>query len=126
MNWYLKCLKQYIDFWGRARRKEYWMFTLWNIVITMFLAALAAIGTEIGSDSSVSYIPMVLYLLYGLFILIPSFTVSVRRLHDIGKSGWWILISLIPVIGGIILLVWYCTEGQRCENEWGPDPKEGE
>lgn len=69
---------------------------------------------------------MVLYLLYGLFILIPSFTVSVRRLHDIGKSGWWILISLIPVIGSIILLVWYCTEGQRCENEWGPDPKEGE
>jgi len=126
MNWYLKCLKQYIDFWGRARRKEYWMFTLWNIVITMFLAALAAIGTEIGSDSSVSYIPMVLYLLYGLFILIPSFTVSVRRLHDIGKSGWWILIGLIPVIGSIILLVWYCTEGQRCENEWGPDPKEGE
>ena len=126
MNWYLKCLKQYIDFWGRARRKEYWMFTLWNVVIIMFLAALAAIGTEIGSDSFVSYIPMVLYLLYGLFILIPSFTVSVRRLHDIGKSGWWILISLIPVIGSIILLVWYCTEGQRCENEWGPDHKEGE
>ena len=126
MNWYLKCLKQYIDFWGRARRKEYWMFTLWNVVIIMFLAALAAIGTEIGSDSFVSYIPMVLYLLYGLFILIPSFTVSVRRLHDIGKSGWWILIGLIPVIGSIILLVWYCTEGQRCENEWGPDPKEGE
>lgn len=126
MNWYLKCLKQYIDFWGRARRKEYWMFTLWNVVIIMFLAALEAIGTEIGSDSFVSYIPMVLYLLYGLFILIPSFTVSVRRLHDIGKSGWWILIGLIPVIGSIILLVWYCTEGQRCENEWGPDPKEGE
>ena len=126
MNWYLKCLKQYIDFWGRARRKEYWMFTLWNVVITLFLAALAAIGTEIGSDSFVSYIPMVLYLLYGLFILIPSFTVSVRRLHDIGKSGWWILIGLIPLIGSIILLVWYCTEGQRCENEWGPDPKEGE
>ena len=126
MNWYLKCLKQYIDFWGRARRKEYWMFTLWNVVIIMFLAALASIGTEIGSDSFVSYIPMVLYLLYGLFILIPSFTVSVRRLHDIGKSGWWILIGLIPVIGSIILLVWYCREGQRCENEWGPDPKEGE
>ena len=126
MNWYLKCLKQYIDFWGRARRKEYWMFTLWNVVIIMFLAALEAIGTEIGSDSFVSYIPMVLYLLYGLFILIPSFTVSVRRLHDIGNSGWWILIGLIPVIGSIILLVWYCTEGQRCENEWGPDPKEGE
>ena len=126
MNWYLKCLKQYIDFWGRARRKEYWMFTLWNVVIIMFLAALAAIGGEIGSDSLLSYIPMVLYLLYGLFILIPSFTVSVRRLHDIGKSGWWILISLIPVIGSIILLVWYCKEGQRCENEWGPDPKEGE
>ena len=126
MNWYLKCLKQYIDFWGRARRKEYWMFTLWNVVIIMFLAALEAIGTEIESDSFVSYIPMVLYLLYGLFILIPSFTVSVRRLHDIGKSGWWILIGLIPLIGSIILLVWYCREGQRCENEWGPDPKEGE
>ena len=126
MNWYLKCLKRYIDFWGRARRKEYWMFTLWNVVIIMFLAALAAIGGEIGSDSLLSYIPMVLYLLYGLFILIPSFTVSVRRLHDIGKSGWWILIGLIPLIGSIILLVWYCTEGQRCENEWGPDPKEGE
>ena len=126
MNWYLKCLKRYIDFWGRARRKEYWMFTLWNVVIIMFLAALAAIGGEIGSDSLLSYSPMVLYLLYGLFILSPSFTVSVRRLHDIGKSGWWILIGLIPLIGSIILLVWYCTEGQRCENEWGPDPKEGE
>ena len=132
MNWYLKCVNQYADFRGRARRKEYWMFILWNIVIASALGAfmMVTMAFDEYADSTLSSIPLgisfFLYILYALFIFIPSLAVCVRRLHDIGKSGWWLLIDVIPVIGPIILLVWYCTEGQRCENEWGPDPKEGE
>ncbi|OGU59009.1 MAG: hypothetical protein A2X64_03885 [Ignavibacteria bacterium GWF2_33_9] len=113
MDWYLKVLKQYVDFNGRARRKEYWMFVLINFIF-MILASILdyIIGTY-----------FVIYSLYALAILLPALAVGIRRLHDLGKSGWWIFISLIPLIGAIWLLILMFTEGQRQANEYGPDPK---
>ena len=90
MEWYLKVLKQYGDFSGRARRKEYWMFVLFNIIFT-------GIATLISPK---------LYAIYTLAVLIPNLAVSVRRLHDINKSGWWLLISLTG-IGNLLLLYWF-------------------
>lgn len=122
MNWYLKCLKQYADFSGRARRKEYWMFVLFNALFAFVLGFLDGImGLTIGGSNL-----GILSLIYSLAVLIPSIAVGVRRLHDIGKSGWAYFMAFIPIVGGIILLVWFCQEGSRQANEWGPDPKEGE
>ncbi|MCH7514874.1 MAG: DUF805 domain-containing protein [Bacteroidetes bacterium] len=120
MNWYLKVLKQYADFIGRARRKEYWMFVLFNMifsVIAMILDNVLGIAME-----GIGYGP--LYGIYLLAIILPSLAVAVRRLHDIGKSGWMILISLIPLIGGIWLLVLLVTDSNPGDNQYGPNPKE--
>ena len=120
MNWYLKVLKQYADFNGRARRKEYWMFILFNMIFSIVAMILDNIlGIAIGG---IGY--GLLYGLYVLAVLIPSIAVAVRRLHDIGKSGWMILISLIPLIGAIWLLVLLVTDSNSGENEYGPNPKE--
>ena len=113
MNWYLKCWKQYADFTGRARRTEYWMFTLVNFLIS-FLLNLVLVGTFLGLS---------FYYIYSLAIFIPSLAVCVRRLHDVGRSGWWYLIGLIPVIGWILLIVWFCTDSQPGANKWGENPK---
>ncbi|MEU0136765.1 DUF805 domain-containing protein [Streptomyces sp. NPDC006296] len=112
MNWYLAVLKNYAGFSGRARRKEYWMFVLFNFIAA---AVLYALGLAIDSQ-----IP---YLIYVLAVLIPALAVVVRRLHDTGRSGWWILIGLVPLVGGIVLLVFMCIEGVREPNEYGANPK---
>ena len=120
MNWYLKVLKQYADFNGRARRKEYWMFVLFNTIfsiLAMIFDNVFGIAIE-----GIGYGPI--YLLYVLAMMIPSLAVAVRRLHDVGKSGWMILISLIPIIGGIWLLVLFVNDGNPGENEHGANPKE--
>lgn len=120
MNWYLKVLKQYADFSGRARRKEYWMFVLFNIIfamVAMVLDNVSGIAME-----GIGYGP--LYGLYTLAVLIPSIAVGVRRLHDIGKSGWMMLITFIPLIGGIWLFVLMVTDSNPGENEYGLNPKE--
>lgn len=122
MNWYVKCLRQYTDFTGRARRKEYWMYTLFNVII---VALLAGIDYLLGWFS-IEYRIGVLSGIYYLAVLLPGLAVCVRRLHDIGKSGWNYLLGLIPIVGPIILLVYYCTEGDRFENAWGEDPKKDE
>ncbi len=120
MKWYLKVLKQYADFNGRARRKEYWMFALFNIIFTVVAVILDNIlGIAV---EGFGYGP--LYGLYALAVLIPSLAVAVRRLHDIGKSGWMILISLIPIIGVIWLFVLLVTDSNPGENEYGANPKE--
>lgn len=119
MNWYLEVLKKYAVFSGRARRQEYWMFILFNLIFTfvaMFLDYI--LGTAFGSGTY-----GVIYLLYVLAVFIPSLAVSVRRLHDVGKSGWFYFIVLIPFIGAIWLLVLACTEGQHGPNQYGDDPK---
>jgi uncharacterized membrane protein YhaH (DUF805 family) len=113
MEWYLKVLKNYVGFQGRARRKEYWMFCLFSLIISIVLAIL----------ESIAGMPSVLTGLYTLVTLLPSLAVSFRRLHDTGRSAWWILIGLIPLIGGIILLVFTCQDSQENDNQYGPNPK---
>lgn len=121
MQWYLKVLRQYADFGGRARRTEFWMFTLFNAIISVVLMIIDySAGLTYGERAMSSG---VLGTIYSLAVLIPTIAVAVRRLHDTGRSGWWILISLIPIIGAIILIVWYCGDGQPGHNQWGPNPK---
>ena len=120
MNWYLKVLKQYADFSGRARRKEYWMFVLFNMIFAIVAMGLDnAFGIAIGE---IGYGP--LYGIYGLVLFIPSLAVSVRRLHDVGKSGWMILIPIIPIIGAIWLFVLMVTDSNPERNQYGENPKE--
>ena len=124
MNWYLKVLKNYAVFSGRARRKEYWMFALFQLIFA--LAAMAIdniIGTtfKIG-DQGIPY--GYVYMIYTLALFIPALAVAVRRLHDVGKSGWFLLICLIPIIGVIWLLVLLVTDSKPGDNEYGPNPKE--
>jgi uncharacterized membrane protein YhaH (DUF805 family) len=115
MQWYLAALKNYAVFSGRARRTEYWMFALVNLVITLVFYVLA-LATRSGFF-------IVLVLLYGLAVLLPGLAVTVRRLHDIGMSGWWILIGLVPFVGGIVLLVFSLIPGNQGPNRYGDDPK---
>lgn len=122
MNWYLKVLRQYADFSGRARRKEYWMFTLFN---TIFLIV-AIIVDNVIKLTLPGVLPYgILYFICAFAVLIPGLAVSVRRLHDVGKSGWMILISLIPIVGSIWLLVLLVTESDPYENAYGQNPKSG-
>ena len=115
MNWYLTVLKKYAVFSGRARRAEYWMFVLFNIIFAVVAVILDnVLGTAI---EDVGY--GLFYILYGLAVLIPSLAVAVRRLHDIGKSGGWIFIVLIPIIGSIWLIVLLATDSQPGENQYG-------
>tara|TARA_B100000795_G_C22755200_1_gene421192 strand:- start:1099 stop:1464 length:366 start_codon:yes stop_codon:yes gene_type:complete len=120
MNWYLKVLKQYADFDGRARRTEYWMYTLVNILVIVVLALLDNLtGMSYMEGMPYGY----LTLLYTLAVFIPGLAVAIRRLHDMGKSGWWYLIGLVPFIGGIWLVILLATDGQPQENEYGSNPK---
>ncbi len=122
MNWYLKCWNQYADFSGRARRKEYWIFSLINGVIIIILYILQMVMIE----STLWLIFPIVFFLYALAVFLPSLAVNIRRLHDIGKSGWWYLIYLIPIIGSIWLFVLMCLDSEPGENQWGENPKEVE
>ena len=118
----------YINFKGRARRKEYWMFTLVYVIILMGCTAIDnMLGTVFMMDAwALGEISMGYgwaYTICGLAHFLPALSLVVRRLHDVGKSGWFYLIILIPLIGIIWLLILYCTEGQKQDNKWGPDPK---
>jgi uncharacterized membrane protein YhaH (DUF805 family) len=106
------CLTKYADFSGRARRSEYWYFFLFgalvNIVVSIFAGAIHL--------SFLSY-------LVSLALIVPSVAVGVRRLHDIGKSGWWLLISLVPLVGPIVLIVFLATDTNPSGDQYGPSPK---
>lgn len=118
MNWYLEVLRKYAVFGGRARRKEYWMFILFNILISFALGVVEGmfgLVTELG----IGMISMV----YALLLLIPSLAVGVRRLHDTGRSGWWLLIAFVPIVGAIALLVFAVQDSESGHNEYGPNPK---
>ncbi len=120
MKWYFKVLKQYADFSGRARRKEYWMFVLFNMVFSfaaMILDHILGIVIE-----TAGYDPF--YILYSLAVFIPSLAVGVRRLHDIGKSGWMWLIVFIPIVGAIWLIALMTFDSKPGANKWGDNPKE--
>jgi len=119
MNWYLEVLKKYAVFSGRARRKEYWFFVLFNFI---FAVVLAFIDGMIGTfDPETGY--GVLSGIYGLAVIIPGIAVTIRRLHDTDRSGWWLLILFIPLIGAVWLLVLMVIDGTSGQNQYGPDPK---
>ncbi len=121
MNWFLAALNKYADFSGRAQRSEYWYFYLFYILIYI---ALAMVGGWVGSLSDDTGVGMgILMGLFTLGMLMPSIAVGVRRLHDTDRSGWWMLIGLIPIIGGIVLLVFCVQDSQPTTNRFGPNPK---
>ncbi len=108
-------LAKYADFSGRARRAEYWSYTL---VISVIGGILSFLGQRIGIFNLLSYV-------FSIAVLVPGLAVAWRRLHDIGKKGTWYLVVLIPVVGWILLIFWYCQDSQPGTNEFGPNPKEG-
>ncbi|MBT1449654.1 DUF805 domain-containing protein [Glaciecola sp. XM2] len=112
MDWYIGVLKKYVEFNGRARRTEYWMFFLFNFIISILLGFIdGLLGTGF------------LGLIYALAVFLPSLAVGVRRLHDTGRSGWWVLIGLIPLIGFIVLIYFFVLDSDTGDNEYGPSPK---
>jgi len=106
-------LTQYCTFSGRARRSEYWYFVLFNFIIGMVASV---IGRAVGSN--------ILSIVVSIALFLPGLAVAVRRLHDIGKSGWWLFISLVPFVGAILLFIWVIKDSDPGENQFGPNPKE--
>jgi uncharacterized membrane protein YhaH (DUF805 family) len=115
MQWFIDCVtKKYADFSGRARRTEYWMFFLFNVIISVILGVVEQAIGIVGPSA-----------LVGLALLIPGIAVGVRRLHDIGKSGWWLLVAFAPCIGALILIYFFVQDSQPGSNEYGANPKGG-
>ncbi|MGL5451717.1 MAG: DUF805 domain-containing protein [Aeromonas sp.] len=112
MNWYISVLKQYTVFNGRARRTEYWMFALCNCVIGLLLSL---VGNLMGADFISG--------IYSFAVLLPSLAVAARRLHDTDRSGWWLLLVLVPLIGALVVLYFMVSNGQQGPNRFGDDPK---
>lgn len=113
MNWYIEVFKKYAVFEGRARRTEYWMFQLFNCIFLVLLTLVESATQNTG----------ILIGLYVLVVLLPNLSVTIRRLHDTNRSGWWFLISFLPVIGPIILLVFMAQNSVSEENQYGENPK---
>ena len=113
MNWYIDVLtKRYAQFAGRARRQEYWMFVLFNVIAAFVLGLIdAMLGLGL------------LGFIYAVAVFIPSLAVTVRRLHDSGRTGWWVLIGLVPVVGFIILIIFMILDSEPGDNAYGPSPK---
>lgn len=131
MRWYISVLRRYADFSGRARRPEYWMFALINTIVVLgLLLADGALGTGFhppyhSGDIGLFRFATRLGILsgaYSLAVLLPSLAVGVRRLHDTGRSGWWLLIGLVPYVGGIVVLVFASLAGTNGPNRYGADP----
>ncbi|MDO6705535.1 DUF805 domain-containing protein [Photobacterium sp. 1_MG-2023] len=113
MKNYMKAIENYVNFTGRARREEYWLFWLANFVIQVILMTIdASVGTG-----------QALFMLYSLFIFLPSLAVTVRRLHDSNRSGWWVLIAFIPVVGLIAGIYFMVVDSTPGDNDFGPNPK---
>lgn len=120
MNWYLMAFKKYAQFKGRSRRKEYWMFVLFNAIFGYALMAVDfGLGTQFESMPTVGFLGT----LYNLIVFIPSLALNIRRLHDVNKSGWYLLLIFLPIIGWIWLFILTLTDGTRGQNEYGDDPK---
>lgn len=118
MNWYFLVLKKHFDFTGRARRTEYWMFSFINFLISLLVLIFDYIQAEYTGVFGLFDLP------YSLVVFIPSLAVSVRRLHDTGHSGWWTLVNLIPIIGGLWFLILMLKDGTVKTNDWGRNPKQ--
>ncbi|MGZ5576915.1 MAG: DUF805 domain-containing protein [Methylobacter sp.] len=119
MNLYLEVLKKYAVFNGRARRKEYWYFLLISTVISIVLVLIDSITGTLSEEAGIGLLSGI----YSLAVLIPGISVAIRRLHDTDRSGWWFLIALIPIIGGIVLLIFMVLDSAPGDNQYGPNPK---
>jgi uncharacterized membrane protein YhaH (DUF805 family) len=127
MEYMIMPLKRYAEFSGRSRRKEYWMFVLFQILVLVPVAIVAALlgsPSEDPADPLGSTAVLILAGVYILLFFIPGLAVQIRRFHDQDKSGWFILLGFIPYVGSLILLVFMCLEGTRGPNRFGPDPKD--
>lgn len=129
IDWYKKVVfENYANFSGRARRSEYWYYTLCNIIIVLVLA-IPMIGSILIAENSgeepgfLFSLSVILIIVYYLATFLPTLAVSVRRLHDTGKSGWYYLVNFIPYVGGLIFLVLACQDSEMYTNKWGQDPK---
>jgi len=125
--WKQAVFENYSNFNGRARRSEFWYFNLLNgivYLIFLLLIAFVASGANNGAFGTAIIGLYIGYSLFSLAMLIPTISVAVRRLHDIGKSGWAVLLFLVPIIGQLILIIWFATEGVKGPNEYGENPKE--
>jgi uncharacterized membrane protein YhaH (DUF805 family) len=121
MRYYFEAFKKYALFSGRSTRSEYWFFFLFNLFAALIIGVISGfIGAMLGLDRETA---TGLADLYFLAVLVPSIAISVRRLHDIGFSGLWVLLSFVPFLGGIALLVMYCSDSQPGPNRFGPNPK---
>ena len=112
------CFGKYVDFQGRARRSEYWWFFLFNILMQFATGLVDAVLFGADRVGGVN-------VLYSLAVFLPGVAVGVRRLHDIGRSGWWLLVSLVPLVGFIVLIVWLARPGDAGPNRFGADPATG-
>ena len=122
MEWYLKVMRDnYANFNGRARRKEYWMFTLFFLLFALLAGFVIGILSAVGE--TVAMIAIIMAVVWYLAHLVPSLAVTVRRLHDTGKRGWFYLLAIIPYIGGLIIFIFTVIEGDKGDNKYGPDPK---
>jgi uncharacterized membrane protein YhaH (DUF805 family) len=121
MNWYLEVVKKYAVYGGRARRKEYWYFCLFNVVISFVLAVIDGATGSFSPDAGIGLLGGI----YTLAVFIPSIAVSIRRLHDTDRSGWWLLVAFVPVIGIIVLIVFMVQDSKPGQNQYGVNPKEG-
>ena len=120
MNYFIDCLtKKYACFSGRARRQEYWLFFLFNFIAAFVVGFIGGFLASVTGVDAFAFLGAI----YNLAVLIPSFAVFCRRMHDTGRSGWWWLIGLIPFVGIIVLLVFGCLDSQPGENKYGPNPK---
>lgn len=119
MGSYIDALKKYADFGGRSRRREYWLFTLFNVIVAIGLAVVDVTTGMIDKSSGYGLLSSI----YSLAVLVPGLSVSVRRLHDTDHSGWWLLIAFIPLIGAIILLIFMVRDSDPGKNRFGPNPK---
>jgi uncharacterized membrane protein YhaH (DUF805 family) len=118
LNWYLEVLKKYTVFSGRAGRPEYWYFVLFNIIVSIVLGILDGIFGTVNGDARIGLLGGI----YSLAVLCPSIAVGIRRLHDTNRSGWWLLIALIPIVGAIILIVYLAQQSDSGANQYGTQP----
>ncbi|MFN1619218.1 DUF805 domain-containing protein [Vibrio rotiferianus] len=118
-DWYYKVILNYTNFNGRARRQEYWYFTLVNVLVNLVMGIIDRVIGSVMQMDSFGFFGVI----YALFIMIPSIAVTVRRLHDSGRTGWWALIAFVPVIGILVLLYFLIQDSEEGSNQYGVSPK---
>ncbi len=113
------CLAKYVEFSGRARRSEFWYFALFTLLVAIVTSRIdTALGTDYTNTGG-----GVVNSVVSLALFLPSLAAGVRRLHDIGRSGLWVLLILVPILGWVLLIIWWCRNTGRAENQYGPNPK---